>query len=150
MGWQITFNGTKKDLAVEDFADPFTSRWEDGTVVDLDDLSPDVFDAIAQKETDASWWGIYRFPGASGSRLYAVMCAAAKHAGIDPPAKPSDMRESRALLEMIEQTKDIEDLPVQDGFPQKPSETETASLSGLSDDSDGDLPKLDENALATS
>lgn len=148
MGWQFTFGGARRDLSDEERAaelkqNEYASVWEGGKVVDLDDLSPDVFDQIAREEFD-SWWNIYRYPGGSGSRLYAIAKAAAEHAGVEVPSKPANMRESVALLELLERTE--EPHPIKGGFPTTPSEeTETASSDGSSDDSSGVLPKPKKN-----
>lgn len=142
MGWQITFDGTRRELTPDELSDPFATHWEGGKVVDLDDLSPDVFDTLAREESgDTSWWGVYRFPCGNGGRMYAVACAAAEHAEIGVPAKPANMRESKLLLSMFEQTEDIEDKPIVNGFPQTPPAAEIGSSSGPSDDSGGDPPK---------
>lgn len=141
MGWQVTFDGTRRVVPDEEREqDPFASEWEGGKVVDLDDLPPEAFDAIAADD-GSTWWTVYLSPGAVGSRLYKVICAAAEHAGVEKPEKPSNMRESRLLIDMIERTQAIEDRPFVDGFPPVPPETETGSSSGPSNDLGGDLPK---------
>jgi len=142
MGWQITFDGTRREVTAEEREhDEYVSSWEGGKVVDLDDLSPDVYDKIAENDPNDTWWSIYKFPGATSARLYAVVCAAAEFAGVEPPSKPANMRESKLLLQLLELTQEIEDRPTMNGFPQTPSETATGSSSGPSDASDGDLPK---------
>jgi len=152
MGWQITFGGTKRDLTPEELEDdPFVSRWEGGKVVDLDELSPDVYDGIAADESGTdSWWGVYRFPCASASRMFAITQAAAAFAGVDGPSKPANMRESELILELFEITPDIADKPVVDSLPLEPPETEAGSSSGLQDVSGGDPRKSDENDSLTS
>lgn len=152
MGWQVTFEGTKRsDLTDKEKVDPYVSKWEGGKVVDLDELSPDFYDGVAAREDgNDSWWGVYRFPCSSGARMLTIARAAAEHGGAPIPDKPSNMREAHALMECFERTLDIEDRPTSDGFPPKPSETVTPSSSGLSDVSDGDLQTSDENPSATS
>lgn len=147
MGWQVTFNGTKRDLTVrvkELEKDPYASIWEGGKVVDFDDLSPDLFDVIAKAEPlSGNWWNVYRYPGATASRLHAVLTATAQHAGVEVPSKPLNMREANALVEMLEATE--EPGPREGGFPTTPSETETTSSTGPSNDSDGSPAPPDEN-----
>ncbi len=146
MGWKITFDGSRRELSPEETIDPFVSRWEGGKTVDLDELSPDVYDGIAASETGGtdSWWGVYRFPCSSGERMYTIAVAAAAYAGIAAPAKPSNMREAGVLLTRFERTEDIEEKSMVDGFPQTPP-PENDSSSGPSDDTGGDLPKPDAN-----
>lgn len=145
MGWQVTFDGTRRPVdeyiaAVKD--DPFATVWEGGKVVDLDDLSPDVFEKIAKQDDEANWWGVYRFPAGSSVRMIEVLRAAAEHAGVPAPAAPSNMRESRLLLDMIEQTRDPD--PRERGFPTKLS-TEEDSSPGQSGDSIGSPLPPDES-----
>lgn len=146
MGWQITFDGTERELSDEELLDPFAQRWEGGKVVNLDDLSPDVFDKIASAEEDStdSWWGVYRFPCSVGSRMWEVAKAAAEHAGVEVPAKPANMREAQLLMRQFERTQDVAEKPMVDGFPPTPP-LETGSSSGLSEPSGGDLPKSEAN-----
>jgi hypothetical protein len=114
---------------------------EDGekVVVDLDDLSPDVFEQIAREEKDAglSYWGVYSFPKSTPSILYAVLCAAAEHAGVSPPDRAASMRAINEQNDLFSEVPDIADQPSQDGFPQVPGETESGSSSGAPGDSDG-------------
>ena len=149
MGWKITFDGTKRDTSNDD--DPFASRWEGGKTVDLDELSPDVYDSIAADEqgTD-SWWGVYRFPCASGARMFAIACAAAEFARVPAPSKPANMRESGLMLELFEMTQDIAKRAQVNGLPLEPPKTEAGSSSGLQDVSGGDPRKSDENDSLTS
>lgn len=115
MGWKIKF--------VAD--DPGNEK-----VVDLDDLSPDVFAAIAKEvDTPLTYWGVYRFPQQHPQILYRIVCAAAAHIGIDPPTEPQTMREEKLLDAMLEETPDIADQPVVDGFPPVPGEMESGSSS---------------------
>jgi len=113
MGWKVNFvaddDGNEKS-------------------VNLDDLSPETFAAIA-KEVDAglTYWGIYGFPRETPEILYRVICAAAEHLGVDAPERPTDMRGQKILDAMLEPVEDIEDQPMQDGFPKVPSETESGS-----------------------
>ncbi len=65
MGWQINFGADKS--------------------VDLDDLAPEVFEALAEDDNDATWFSVYLSPGANPERLYAIVCAAADHASGDRP-----------------------------------------------------------------
>jgi hypothetical protein len=149
MGWKFTFGGTRriltdKERLAELEKDPYASIWEGGKVVDLDDLSPDAFDEIAAEDPlSGGWWTVYRFPGGSGSRLYKVACKAAEFGGAEVPSKPTNMRESLALLELCEQTEELE--PIEGGFPTVRSETETTSSSGLSEDSSGSPPQPEAN-----
>lgn len=147
MGWQITFDGTKRNLPPEDRAaelaeNPYASIWEGGKVVDFDDLSPDLFDRIAREENsgDVNWWTIYRSPAGQSARFYKVLSAAADFAGVPVPPKPANMRESLLLLEQVERTED----------PTEASETEKDSSTGQSDVSDGSPPPSDENESSIS
>jgi hypothetical protein len=114
--------------------------------VNLDDLSPDTFAEIA-KEVDAglTYWGVYAFPRETPEILYRVICAAAKHAQIDAPAKATNMREQRLLDGMLEQVDDIADQPHGDGLPLVPDGTESGSSTTSSDDTSGDLQTSDES-----
>lgn len=105
-------------------------HFPDEVDVDFDDLSPDAFASIA-KEVDAglTYWGIYMFPKESPDILYRVVEAAARHAGVEPPERPSNMREQKALDAMLEKTDDIGEQPMMDGFPPVPGETELGSSS---------------------
>ncbi len=129
MGWQINFDADKS--------------------VDLDDLAPEVFEALAD-DNDATWFSVYLSPGATPERLYSIVCAAADHAGIDKPDKPTTMRDARALLEMIEPTEDIADRPFVDGFPQMPDAPEVGSTSGVPGDTDGLPTSSDDKESVTS
>lgn len=122
MGWKITF--------VAD--DPDNEK-----AVDLDDLSPDVFDAIAAEEGMANWWSVYTFPGESFDRMYRVICACADSAGIPHPERAQTMRGADALVSMLTRTTDIEETPMADGFPPVPDATEVSSSSGAPGDSTG-------------
>ena len=122
MGWKINF---------------VTDDPDNPKSVDLDDLPPSVFDDLAKDDPTGNWWSIYSFPGESFERMYKVICAAASHAGIDPPDSAQTMRDSERLVEMLERTVDIADQPAQDGFPQVPGATESGSSSGVPGDSDG-------------
>lgn len=136
MGWKIKF--------VAD--DPGNEK-----VVDLDDLSPEVFDELAKDDPDGNWWSVYAFPGAHFDRMYKVICAAAAHAGIEPPERATTMRDSERLVEMLERTPEIADQPVVDGFPQVPGEAESGSSStspGLP--TDGLPTSPDDNPSTTS
>lgn len=86
--------------------------------VDLDDLTPEIFTAIA-KDVDAGLTdtGIWRFPTESTEIAYRVVCAAAEHLGIDPPSRPTRMGESDAIKAMIGTTEDVADQPMMGGFP---------------------------------
>src|SRR5450631_1462555 len=102
MGWRITFGGDALPLTEAHLTDPYLSRWKEGTVVDLDDLSPDVYDTIAAEEGEgSSWWSVYRAPAATGGRLYKIVVAAAATTDVEPPAKPETMRDAKALLALI-------------------------------------------------
>jgi hypothetical protein len=145
MGWKVTFGGTRRpeDEYLEALTDdPYASKWEGGTVVDLEDLPPDAFEKIAGADGIATWWGVFRFPAEKGPRMLAVIAAAAEHAGVDVPPTPKTMREQRELLELLELTE--EPGPRDGGFPTKPS-TAPDSSTGQSDASDGSPQSLDEN-----
>lgn len=150
MGWKVTFGGTRRTLSADELEDPFASGWEGGTAVNLDELSPSVYDEIAAQEEGANWWQVYRSPCGSGGRMARVAAAAARHAGLEVPDAPKNMRESKALLAMFEPTEDIEDKPVLEGFPPKPPETANGSSSGLSDGSSGSLQTFEPNVSTTS
>lgn len=144
MGWQITFGGTRRTLTADDLKDPYCSKWEGGKVVNLDTLTPDTYDAIAREDTEATWWGVYKFPTSGGERMYRVAGAAAKLAEVDAPIA-AGMKEAAEVMSWFEQTRDIEDQPVVEGFPQTPGGQESGSSSGLSESSDGSLQPQEEN-----
>jgi hypothetical protein len=144
MGWQITFDGTKRDplvVAEDRKKDPFASVWEGGKVVDFDDLSPAFFDKIAEADKTASWYGVYLSPMSDAARLQRVVRACAEYAGVEVPAPPTNMREAKLLLTMFEETED----PTGES-----SELMTGSSTGPSPDSVGSPLPLEENASATS
>lgn len=144
MGWQITFEGTKRDpkaLQEARKTDEWASAWEGGKVVDFDDLSPDFFAQVAKDDPVASWYGVYLSPQSDSARMYKVVRACAEHAGVEIPAPPSTMREAKLMLAMFEPTED----PTEES-----SESMTPSSTGLSPDSDGSPLPLEENASATS
>lgn len=110
-----------------------TFEKEDGeqVVVNLDDLSPDVFARIAREEKDAglTYWGVYAFPKESPDICYKVICAAAEHAGVDPPERADTMRAMFEQNAMFSDAPDILKQPAQGGLPPVPSETEVGSSS---------------------
>lgn len=150
MGWKVTLGGTRRELTAEQALDPFETKWEGGTVVDFDDLSPETFDALANADGVMSWWGIYKFPREKASMVYAVVCAAAQHADVEPPPKPTNMREHSEIADMLERTPELEDQPMVGDFPRKPDATEIGSSSGAPGDSDGSPRNADENESVTS
>lgn len=115
----------------------WTFRIGDDTVVDLDRLPPDLFDTIAQDEPDASWYTVYRFPGASTGRLWRLYVAACKVVDREPGPEPVTLADTLRLLDRLEQTPDIEDLPMENGYPLDNPEVATGSSSGAPEDSDG-------------
>jgi len=132
MGWKVKLGGDKE--------------------VDFDDLSPDVFVEIAKEDDndDISWWGVYNFPGANPDRLYRTIQACAKHAGVDSPDEPTDMRTARQLLEMLAPGPNIEHLPQVGEFPPMPDAPENGSTSGAPGDSDGPEMKREDSLSASS
>lgn len=117
MSWKVMFGEIRTREGTDDKGNPTVERYSD-TEVHLDDLAPEVFEAIA-KEVDLGLTdsGIYRFPTESTSVAYKVICAAAKTVGIDPPAWPSRMAEANQFKTWFESTGDIGDQPMMDGFP---------------------------------
>ncbi len=107
------------------------------TTVAFDDLSPDVFAQIAAEDSEANWWGVYKFPGGNPARLYRVIVACANHAGIEPPGEPANMRDAQALLDMLGEEPDVDEQPMVNDFPQTPATPESSSTSGVPGDSDG-------------
>lgn len=120
MGWTVSFD-----------------TYDGEKVVNLDDLSPEVFEAIAKDEPGENFWGVYKSPGENPDRLYRVICAAASHAGIDPPGRPESMKAIQDQAAMFDTVLDIEEQPMQNGFPQEPGTPESGSSSGVPGDSDG-------------
>lgn len=90
--------------------------------VDLDDLEPGVFEAIA-KAVDAGLTdtGIWRFPRDSTDIAYRVVCAAAEKLGVDPPPRPTRMGDAGAIKAMIVSAEDVADQPMMGGFPPVPT-----------------------------
>jgi hypothetical protein len=119
-------------------------KLDDDHHVNLDDIPPSVYDEIASDDPDATWWGVYTWPGGNSKRLHAVISAAAAVAGVDAPAVPATMSEAKDLLNLLDQVEDIEEKPMIDGFPQMPDAPETGSGSGVPGDSDGPKPKRTE------
>ncbi len=120
MGWRLTF-------AVED----------EEVVVDLDELSPDVFDELAREEAIGNWMSVHDFPGETFDRMYRVICAAAQHAGVEPPERAQTYKDAEILQAMFSRGSDIADEPMTDGFPPEPATSSEASSSGSPEDSTG-------------
>ncbi len=119
---------TKQDG--EDENGPKIIRYSD-TEVSLDDLSPDVFAAIAKAvDLDLTDSGIYFFPRESTEVAYRVVCAAAEFAGVEPPPRPTRMADAAPIKAMLEQTEDIGDLVMMEGgVPPAQSEVGSPSSS---------------------
>jgi hypothetical protein len=117
MAWKIKFGGDKE--------------------VNLDDLSPGLFDELAADSPGDTWWTVYTFPAGNTERLWRVVDAAARHAGLDPVERPTTMKGALALVDMLERVDDIEDQPMQDGFPTTPEAPESGSTSGSPENTDG-------------
>lgn len=112
-------------------------KFPDGPVVDIDDLTPAEFEAIAAAEDD-SWWDVYQLPAKTFGRLQRIIEACATHAGIDAPPPPETLREVNNRIDnWLERTTAIEDLPMIDGFPPTPGEPANGSGFGSSGESDG-------------
>lgn len=153
MGWKVTFGGTLRpadELAKLVETDEWASRWDGGTVVDLDDLPPATYDEIALVDGTGNWWDVYMWPGATSTRLNLVLAAAAEVAGVPAPEVPANMRGVRALLLLLERTEDIAEQPMENGFPPKPDETERGSSSISSGDTDGSPPTSEPSPSVTS
>lgn len=127
MAWEITFDNEGEKV-----------------VVNLDDLSPSVFEEIAKPEL-ATFWAVYSYPAQTPDRLHAVISAAARHAGIEPPPKAETMRAANELNDMIGEATPIEDQPIVDGLPQVPGATESGSTSGAPGDSTGTESSADDS-----
>lgn len=123
---------------------------DDGQEVDLDRLPPALFDEIAKGDADASWFTVYRFPGASTSRLWRLYVEACKIAGVQPGTEPATLADTLKLLDRLQATPDIEDLPMENGFPPEQGTPETGLSSGVPEDSDGLPTSLDVNPSETS
>lgn len=109
-----------------------TFEKEDGeqVVVNLDDLSPEVYDQIAKDSgSGLTYWGVYLNPRETPEILYRVLCAAAASVGIEPPDRAETMRDSLKLSALFSAAPDIEDEPMEGGFPKEPIETEIGSTS---------------------
>lgn len=102
--------------------------------VDLDDLLPEAFTAIAQdlnaNPANLTDTGVYNVPVDSGETAYAVVVAAAKHLGIDPPPAPTRMSEVVAIKAMFAQAEDVAHQPMMGGFPpEQASGSDSSSTS---------------------
>lgn len=110
-----------------------TFEKDDGekVVVSLDDLSPDTLDRIAHEEKEAglTFWGVYLNPRETPGILYKVICAAAAHAGIDPPAEADTMAAMFEQSAMFSEGVDIGKQPMTDGLPNPQGGTEVGSSS---------------------
>lgn len=146
MGFKILFG----EIADDKDAQGVVVGRSSATEVDLDDLSPDVFEEIAAAEPFANFWSVYNFPAQSPERMYRVICAAAAHAGIDVPDRATTMRAANAQNEMFERVEDIKDQPMEGGFPPSPDATEASSSSGAPDDTDGPPTSSGDNPSVTS
>jgi len=132
MGYRITFDGKRRpqdeyeaDLKTNEFA----SKWKDGTVVDLDDLTPNAINAIAEAE-GVGWPAIYYSPAANIDRFQRVLEACAAQAGIDPPEPAETMGAFVDRFDnWLEVTQPIDEQPFTDGFPPQPGEPESGSTS---------------------
>lgn len=121
-----------------------------GKEINLDRLPPSVFDEIAAAEPDASWFTVYRFPGASTARLWRLYIEACKVANVETGDEPATLADTLALLDRLEQTPDIEDQPMENGFPLEPVTLENGSSFGVPGDSDGPQQSHDSKASETS
>ena len=111
--------------------------FDDDREVRLDQLPPALFDEIAKDDPDATWWTVFRFPGASTDRLWRLYLEAAKVIDVEPGDRPVTLADTLALLDRLEQIPDIEDEPMTDGFPPTPDAPVTGLSSGAPGDSDG-------------
>lgn len=145
MGWKVTFNATKRVVTREERAeelasDPYLSIWEPdtGTVVDLDDLTPETIEQIAKAEDGPTWFQVYTWPGQSPTRLQRVLVACAAHAGIDAPSEAATMRDFYDRYNnWLEVTQPIDEKPFRGGFPQTPGGPENGSSSTSPCSTDG-------------
>jgi len=149
MGWQITFNGKKRDITHEERKAELVkaaeakevppSIWQPdiGTCVSVDDLSIEEVKDLANRH-DVKWMEVY------DSALYEdmdafldVVTVCAKHAGIEPPS----LTDMGAFMDLYrdgwEYTPNIKDKPMENGFPPEPGKTGTSSRSGSPGTSDG-------------
>lgn len=137
MSWKVLFGEIHTKEDVDDEGNPKTVRYSD-TEVSLDDLSPEIFETIASEVvTNLTDSGIYLFPRDSTMIAWRVVCAAASHAGLEAPPKPTSMRDAPAIKRMLEQTEDIGDQPMMGGLPSEPSEIGLGSSSTSLGDTDG-------------
>jgi len=113
--------------------------------VDLDQLPPALFDEIAANDKEASWYTVYRFPGATTDRLWRLYVEACKIVNQTPVKEPTTLHETLQLLDTLEQTTDIEDQPMENGYPPTQGAPENGSLSGAPVDSDGPLSSPENN-----
>lgn len=115
----------------------WTVKFPDGPTVDIDDLTVDEFQTIAKDDPDG-WFSVYNFPAKTMERLDAVIEACALHAGLPSPGPSTTVREFKARFDSwLEATPDIEDEPMNDGFPPTPDAPEIGSSSGTPGASDG-------------
>jgi len=121
-------------------ASSVTFEKEDGerVTVRLGQLPPSAFAKIA-KETNAglTYKGIEMFPKEDPDVLYAVICACAEFAGVEPPPKPDTMDADEMLREMVQPIDDIKDMPAVEGFLAEVTTTENGSSSGQLESSTG-------------
>jgi hypothetical protein len=96
-------------------------------VVRVDDLLLDVLEAIAKDDPEAERWGdISLDPFRNVNRAYAVLDALADLVGVDHVERSLS---ARALEDMLEIVPNVDEEPMQDGYPQVPGRTEDGSSS---------------------
>lgn len=117
--WAITFGGDKRVL--------------------LDDLSEDDFVAAARAyQPDTNWLKLYQYPASHPGALYELISDCAVRLELAVPDRPTCMRETVALTQMLELVDD--DLPRQyeDGIPlETPDDPETTISSTSTELEDG-------------
>src|SRR5690348_4830484 len=91
----------------------------------IDDLPLEVLEAIAKEDPDATgMWEISGVPFANTYRTYAVldaMCDALKIDHVEHNLTP------RTLDAMLEVAQDVDEMPMEDGFPKVSGETDDGS-----------------------
>lgn len=92
----------------------------------LDDLTENDFVEATKDYPDTTWLRLYMSPGAHPGAFYKLLCACARKLELPSPDKPTNVKESVALLKHVEQVDD--DLPKgfsEGGIPLEDSEGET-------------------------
>jgi len=108
----------------------------------LDDLSENDFIEATKDYPETTWLRLYMSPGSHPGAFYKLLCACALKMQVPAPPAPTNVKDSVALLSLIEHVED--DLPQsfdEAGLPLESSEDETeTTISSTSTELDSGIP----------